>query len=488
MQSPRNWWLLGAIATLILVSAPFVYFALDLEGPIDNPRAALPEHPEHTDHAGLFESPLLTGQDVTQACLGCHPNSAQEVMQTSHWTWENGPYDLPGHDEPVYGGKKNVINNFCIGISGNWPSCTSCHIGYGWEDESFDFAEEDNVDCLACHDTSGAYVKGRAGVPAEGVDLLAVAERVGIPTRENCGSCHFSGGGGDAVKHGDLDSTLTNPSPSLDVHMGEIGLICTDCHQTEHHDIAGRSISVSMDDENQVYCIDCHAEEPHEDERLNSHTDTVACQTCHIPTFARKEPTKTEWYWSEAGQDLPEDPHEYLKIKGRFVYDDNIVPTYTWYSGTAERYIVGDTIDPSMTTILNMPKGNIDDPNAKIFPFKVHEANQIYDTVNNYLLVPKTVGEGGYWTEFDWIQAATLGSEIVGLDFSGEYDFADTEMYWPITHMVAPAGEALQCDACHAKEGETGRLDWEALGYPGDPMFFGGRDTQTDGRQAEIQR
>ena len=58
-------------------------------------------------------------------------------------------------------------------------------------------------------------------------------------------------------------------------------------------------------------------------------------------------------------------------------------------------------------------------------------------------------GEGGYWTEFDWDKAATLGSEAVGLAYSGEYGFADTVMFWPITHMVAPAQQALQCVDCH---------------------------------------
>ena len=64
--------------------------------------------------------------------------------------------------------------------------------------------------------------------------------------------------------------------------------------------------------------------------------------------------------------------------------------------------------------------GDISDPKAKIWPFKIHRANQIYDPVNNYLLQPKTVGEGGYWTAFDWDLAARLGSEAVGLDYSGE--------------------------------------------------------------------
>ncbi|WP_227842163.1 hypothetical protein [Vreelandella zhuhanensis] len=33
--------------------------------------------------------------------------------------------------------------------------------------------------------------------------------------------------------------------------------------------------------------------------RLNEHTRALACQTCHIPTFARGGvPTKMGWDWS----------------------------------------------------------------------------------------------------------------------------------------------------------------------------------------------
>ncbi len=80
---------------------------------------------------------------------------------------------------------------------------------------------EEAVDCLVCHDNTGTYVKGLAGIPVEGVDLLEVAQNVAAPTRENCGSCHFNGGGGNAVKHGDLDETLYFPPSNVDIHMGE---------------------------------------------------------------------------------------------------------------------------------------------------------------------------------------------------------------------------------------------------------------------------
>jgi hypothetical protein len=224
-------------------------------------------------------------------------------------------------------------------------------------------------------------------------------------------------------------------------------------------------------------CTDCHSDAVNEDDRISAHLDTVACQTCHVPLGAVRDATKMNWDWSAAGQDIPEDPHKYLKIKGSFIYEQNFMPEYAWFNGYADRYILGDVIDPSESTVLNMPQGDVADPEAKIWPFKIHRAKQLYDADYNILLQPKTVGEGGYWTEFDWDLAARLGSEAAGLEYSGEYGFAETEMYWALTHLVAPKEEALQCSDCHS---ENGRMDWEALGYYGDPIRWGGR-SQTIG-------
>ena len=39
---------------------------------------------------------------------------------------------------------------------------------------------------------------------------------------------------------------------------------------------------------NAATCEACHGDTPHKNkERLNSHTDKIACQTCHVPQFAR---------------------------------------------------------------------------------------------------------------------------------------------------------------------------------------------------------
>ena len=113
------------------------------------------------------------------------------------------------------------------------------------------------------------------------------------------------------------------------------------------------------------------------------------------------------WDWSKAGQEGREDDHfTYLKIKGEFIYEKNFKPTYLWFNGNNEyRYLLGDKIDPNGITYINKPAGNINDPKAKIFPFKLHVAKQPYDVVNKYLLQPITSGKDGFWTTFNWNNA-----------------------------------------------------------------------------------
>jgi len=463
------------MAVVVLAAiVPVVLFFPRAEPPRDSPRDHLPPRAVHTDHGPLFTDSLADGPSVTRACLECHPDDADQVMHTSHWTWESLPQDLPGRTEPVVLGKKHALNNFCIGITGNWPACTSCHAGYGWVDNTFDFTLAENVDCLVCHDQSGLYRKDKGGLPFADVDLAAAARSVGRPTRRNCGSCHFSGGGGNAVKHGDLDNSLNFPDESVDVHMGKHDMECVDCHRGSAHRIQGQALSVSPMGQPEVSCTDCHSLGLHKDERITAHLPTVACQTCHIPFSALKTATKTHWDWSTAGQDLPQDPHSYLKIKGSFTYERRLRPEYAWYNGNGDHYVLGDTLNPADTTDVTRPSGDITDPAARIWPFKVHTAKQIYDTEYNTLLQPKTFGEGGYWKDFDWDQAARLGAEAVGLPYSGNFGFTDTRMYWPTTHMVAASDQALQCLDCHGKDGAQ-RMDWKKLGYDGDPMEHGSR-------------
>ncbi|MFO0598223.1 MAG: tetrathionate reductase family octaheme c-type cytochrome [Myxococcaceae bacterium] len=421
----------------------------------------------HLDHSAFFRQPLKTGPEVTEQCLGCHPDAAQQVMETPHWSWLSG--DALRDGKVVRIGKKNLMNNFCISVSGNWASCTKCHAGYGWTDANFDFTKQQNVDCLVCHDGSGTYTKDKGGLPGAKVDLAAAAGSVRTPARENCGICHFNGGGGMGVKHGDLDDSLLNANPEVDVHMGRLGFQCIDCHETHGHRVPGK-LNATYSDVTKAQrfdCATCHGATPHPDAMLNKHTARVACQTCHVPEYARKYPTKMTWDWSKAGDATRTDsPHEYLKIKGEFTYEDDVRPEYAWYTGKMGRYLMGDPVT-SDDLAINQPLGSRDDPNAKLWPFKVHRAKQIWDPVNKVLIPPVTSGEGGYWSKFDWAFAASKGMETAGLPYSGQYAFTQTHMYWPINHMVAPAKEAVQCKQCHGPTAT--RLDWQALGYPRDP-------------------
>ena len=441
----------------------------------------------HADYVG--NGPFKNGPEVTKKCLECHEKEAKDFMKTTHWTWTR---EQTVNGKKVQVGKKGSQNNFCLNLPSNWPRCTSCHAGYGWKDGNFDFTKSENVDCLVCHETTGSYKKFPAGAghPVYAgedkkfggkqwapVDLVKVAQSVGKPSRAACGSCHFYGGGGDRVKHGDLDSTLTKPTPDIDVHMGKLNFTCQSCHKGKDHAMKGEALSVSVGTgPRAMNCADCHKAEPHKNAMYNKHAKKVACQTCHIPIFAKALPTKTWWDWSQAGKDVKDVPKDkygektYDKMKGDFKWEKDVVPTYYWFNGTVDRLVTGQKIDPSRVVKISSSRGDRNDPNAKVMPFKVMKGKQPYDSGNNTLAFAQVFGpptsETAYWVKYDWSKAIEAGMKAAGQPYSGKYGFVETSMVWSVNHMVAPKGKALKCNDCH---GDKGRLDWKALGYKGDP-------------------
>lgn len=458
---------------------------------------------DHSLHQALKKE-LKSGPEVTASCLSCHELAAGQFQKTIHWTWMD-----PNADPALRVGKGGLtMNNFCISLLSNEPRCTSCHAGYGWKDKSFDFSNPHNVDCLVCHEQTGSYQKfpTGAGFPVTEPTVFKedgktfnppewnkVAQSVGRPTRQNCGTCHFFGGGGDGVKHGDLDSSLMKPNKELDVHMGVDGqnFDCVRCHTTRVHHIVGRIYStpaakdrkslIEDDLTPKIMCESCHSRTPHKPGvKANDHTDKVACQSCHIPTFARVNPTKMWWDWSKAGQMKEGQPYKekdefgkpkYDTKKGEFHWARNVTPEYFWFNGSVSNLTAKDTIDPSGVVRISYPVGDMNDPGSRIFPFKVHRGRQPYDKVNKNLLIPKLFGKegtGAYWAEYDWQKAVASGMQYAGLGFSGEMDFVETSYVFPITHMVAPKDKALQCQECHTKNGRLKDL-------PG--FYMPGRDT-----------
>jgi hypothetical protein len=176
------------------------------------------------------------------------------------------------------------------------------------------------------------------------------------------------------------------------------------------------------------------------------------------------------WDWSTAGNKKNGKPYAekgefgkptYHTKKGNFVWAKNVVPDYYWFNGSIEHLTVNDTIDPSKPVRINRPVGNRNDPNSRIFPFKVHRARQPYDKVNKNLVIPHLFPKGkddkdAYWKGYDWNKAIAYGMEYSGLKYSGEFDFVETEYIFPITHMVAPKDNVVACTECHTRT--DGRL------------------------------
>jgi octaheme c-type cytochrome (tetrathionate reductase family) len=477
---------------------------------------------EEDIHQLYFSVILYEG---TESCMMCHEQTANDYLDTGHFKWQGKSERIVGFENGTFG-KNQLLNNFCIAVPSNEGRCTQCHAGYGYADKNFDFNDPTNVDCLVCHDQSGTYKKNTttAGLPAPGIDLNVVAQSISMgaePTRKACIGCHASAGGGDNVKHGDLSTDLIATTREYDVHMGTDGgdLSCVDCHGVNHdpkdgsvnHGTAGMALH-SVHEGEMKQCTDCHGENA-----VNIHAGTsveeiltiadgahqrLACQTCHIPAIARKISTKTEWYWADAGQDItpPIDPETgrptYDKKKGSFVWQNNVRPVLRWYNGSWERKLIGvnDTYDAEPVQMA-VPQGSYDDPNSKIYPFKLMVGNQPMDTGNQIITVPHLFGgKGGpnpYWAKFDWDLALQDGAAYTNRPYSGEYGFVATEMLLTVNHEVAPAEQALgaggtpeSCLDCHT----GGQYQWGQLGWTDDPINGGERRGQgQNGANEEVR-
>jgi octaheme c-type cytochrome (tetrathionate reductase family) len=466
-----------------------------------------PWTPDHGPLVALADRP--SPQDVTAACLECHAAVGEDLLETAHWNWCGQSPPLAGYQRRTGAGLPLMVNNYCVAIGADPESCANCHIGYGRVDDGFDFENPVNLDCLICHDTTGTYSKDTfgAGLPPAELDLAAVAEQVGRPTRKSCGSCHFASGGGPNAKHGDLEPALEDPPPGFDQHMGILDMRCQDCHSTRHHRIAGMSMTAPAV-EGRVHCEQCHSPTPHGvvgmlGQHLDDHVRSVACETCHIPTFARSSPTllhrdlSAAGHRQEAGRDEFGMPTHDPRF-GTLVWGVDQVPAYLWWNGNRHATRTGDRIQPRRGVVLNAPAGEKRDPTARIHPFKAHTAIQPYDTATNVLAVTRLSAED--WGNFDWDRSIREGMQAMGLEYSGSYGWVETTLYTGIHHGVVPAADALGCTDCHSTQaancvrchrGAEGmdrpehtrrvypesprRLDFEALGYPDDPALTGGR-------------
>jgi len=445
--------------------------------------AAAPAVAAAGSHDDYFEH-----YEGTKTCLECHQDEAEAFFHSQHYQWRGSTPNIVNSGGKLLG-KLELINDFCTSPAGpQWigqvksddgrvlaRGCSACHAGKGLL-PSKEISDEqlENIDCLVCH-ASGyrrdLYAKEGGGFEwkpilwknQEGMDI--VSKRISAPDRVMCLRCHSASGGGPNYKRGDLEYTLAKPSRDYDVHMGVDGedMRCIDCHAGENHRVKGRGVDLSASDSPDKLSCDgaCHGSAPHQSARLNKHAQRVYCATCHIPTFARSEPTDMRRDWSET---------HYSDEKGKYVYqvtlESDVVPIYAWFNGKSWVQQPGEPVrrNERREVTMVLPEGSIEDPQAKIFPFKLHRAVLPILSDKEWLL-PIATEEVYYDGDVD-AAVRHAGKYYYGLD-DIKYEWTDTVRYMGIFHEVVPKEKALSCRDCHSTRG---RMPWKALGYDGDPM------------------
>jgi hypothetical protein len=305
------------------------------------------------------------------------------------------------------------------------------------------------------------------------ISLTQAVQTVHRPNRSTCLSCHAKAGGGDAVKRGDLAlASATTSDTQYDVHMSTAGanLDCQACHTTQNHRIAGRGSDLRETDlDVAMSCTDCHTNKAsssgHATADVNRHVDRVACQTCHIPTYAKNaadtaatEATETHRTWKTSDASAP--PYHPSNVKA-----NNLLPEYRFWNRYSSNYRLGDVaqLDPATGAYpTSRPDGAVDDTSAdnKLFPFKYKTADQPLMTSSGKLIAVDT---SVYFATANPEAAIRAGLANMGYSENEAYSWVKTDTFQLLTHQVSPATQALSCTECH---GSTSRMDLKAeLGY-----------------------
>lgn len=505
-----------------------------------------------TSFAAAGERPAHAAGDLVATGIntfcGTHENSPRFTCAGCHVG--NGRFPLaqaelekltPGSAEET----KHLANVDCLMCHQEqykrFPDWTAS--GYGFTDLTLLNVTLDNAGKLVHSDGSQVVRTGFAGIPnvdpvtqdfqfmplgadnaVPGIPLapmtlttVEAAQNVHRTTKVACLNCHAGAGGGDGFKRGDLSKQTANASVSLDMHMSAQGanLTCADCHATtgdngETHRMRGRGVDLRPNDTSERFvCSACHSERPHGDynartgSSLDKHAMKVACQTCHIPRYAKADvgtEVARDWqapHTSEAacngrGGWLP---NEIIQATG----SASLTPIYKWFSGKSEVYYLGESLNgvPTVplassiasafvgnfnsgdpTYVLGLPLGEVtDDMNTKIYPMREHWGKLVRNDNDNTLVGHSTFE---FFRTGSICRAAAVGLGIdennqptssVCTGLPGQLETPpNTTMvpvmtYESINHGVEVSGNALNCGSCHDQlSGGPVVMNLESLG------------------------
>ena len=412
-------------------------------------------------------------------CLSCHRGEAEDMYASTHYQWQGDALYM-SHGPLKQGKIAGAVNSYCINISGNWAGCGNCHVGLGARPQATDNPTEAqlrNIDCLVCHQKDYKRIKvGGDFVPDTAnmtITLDEAVQTVHMPERENRLQCHAKAGGGDAVKRGDLAlASADTADAQYDVHMTVSAgdLQCQQCHIFRDHRFAGKGSDIRPTDlDLEIACAACHTNKGksngHSSSTINRHVARVACQTCHIPYYAKdandsaaSEATEIHRTWLATASMAPPFHPDSTRA-------NNLVPRYRFWNRYSENYLLGDAAEYDPTTgafPTSRPEGFVDDAStdSKLYPFKYKTAEQpILDATGQLIALDTKV----YFQTADPDLATSAG--LVNMGYTGHeaYSWINTDTFQLLNHQVSPGHEALSCWDCH---GNTGRMDLKGeLGY-----------------------
>lgn len=447
-------------------------------------------------------------QNITQyngpsTCIACHEKEAHDALSSIHMQWSGPTPNLSNTIGESIGKADRGINTFCSYAPSSKGACYGCHVRA--DGNSGHAPEVGDVDCLMCHNdtyqrkfvadtenpltvtnilgetrdyvfglqdpvTGDYFTEPNYSKMPPGTTMEELAQNVHQPTRKSCLRCHAKAGGGDWTKRGDMGLNSAAPTVYEDIHMspdqGGEDMSCIDCHKTQDHKIGGRGIDLRADEMVAPGCTDCHDATPHSNNKLNQHAQgQVACQTCHIPEFAKGGATEMSRDWLE--------PHwnpAFCAGQGGWVGHEikvsNVKPEYRFFDGTSYVYNLGETIAPDVNGVFNMARanGSIFDGKSQIVPIKNHYSNMPLHDASQEIIAPEIMQ---MFMTGDFDNAVQKGMANMGI--TGSYTMVPVNAEMLITHGVGPEETALDCNDCHAGDGKTPdgskQLPFAELGY-----------------------
>ncbi len=437
--------------------------------------------------AGTHATLTYTGPTM---CLSCHADKATGMAAGVHYTW-SGPYtQITNKTAGTVGGKiDKAMNAYCINTLGNWNGCGSCHVGLGAKPGTVADATK-NIDCLICHQPGYKRVRNAVtglfepDLAKMTITMDQAVQTVAKPTKSDCLQCHAKGGGGDALKRGDLaliNGTTTDRN--YDVHMATTGanLKCQQCHAfVNHSQMAGRGSDLRpKGTTTAVNCStsSCHSTKTsltssHSTYDTSHHVGRVACQACHIPVYGKKaadavvdpltgygnQATETYRTWQTPEWSVLNNRWEPTVTRA-----NNLKPVYAFFDGTSWVSDLNDVpvLDPATGAYkISRPNGGINTANTKLYPFKYKTSLAPRHIASGKLIALNTAV---YFKTGDPVQAIQSGLVNMGYNAADAYDYVKTDEYQMLNHTVSPKTAALACTACHGPTAT--QLSLPKLGY-----------------------